>query len=549
MLTLNSKALKIGNKWLNPVNGSGPTPPSTTYYVTTSGTHGSVTASPTEGTTGTEVTLSNTPDTHYHFDSYTLTGATLKNANQFDIANSDVSVVGNFLEDTKYTVTVNQSTGGTISASPTIGYTGTEVTLSNTPATHYTFGSYNLIGATLKSANKFDIANSNVTVGATWVEDTKYSVTCTNDGNGTIAASPTSNYSGSTVTLSNTPNSGYEFDSYTLVSGTGASISGNTLTIGTSNVTVRGNFTQAGPSVNYDSYRLVITPIRNTYVTTGLVYPYSRYAKIVASDTMSAVNIKNLSRTATAGYIYITGNPIQLTSTELSRLNTSYGYTSAVNYGKGYTLILEGGNLSSLSLDINVTLATPANYNVGVQLLGVSGTATTPIAYKEVAAGNQSVTLSITDTPYIDYKYIYAGDGANGASALINVNQLTVTPTAAVSYNAQAIETHKLTSSEIYKLTANSTPYVMPDSVSSNSEQMVLECLLSSKPTSVSITERSTAMSQYRYSHGYTAEISGSIIYSSANGLISANGSSFRFAKVTGTVSTWPTTITVTATA
>lgn len=170
MLTLNSKALKIGNKWLNPINGSGPTPPSTTYYVTTSGTHGSVTASPTEGTTGTEVTLSNTPDTHYHFDSYTLTGATLKNANQFDIANSDVSVVGNFLEDTKYTVT------------------------------------------------------------------------CTNDGNGTIAASPTSNYTGSTVTLSSTPNSGYDFDSYTLISGTGASISGNTLTIGTSNVTVKGNF-------------------------------------------------------------------------------------------------------------------------------------------------------------------------------------------------------------------------------------------------------------------------------------------------------------------
>ena len=96
MLTLNSKALKIGNKWLTPINGSEPTPPSTTYYVTTSGSPGSVVASPTEGTTGTEVTLSNTPDTGYELDSYTLTGATLKNSNQFDIANSNVTVVGNF---------------------------------------------------------------------------------------------------------------------------------------------------------------------------------------------------------------------------------------------------------------------------------------------------------------------------------------------------------------------------------------------------------------------------------------------------------------------
>ena len=246
MLTLNNNVLKIGNNWILPINSGGIVPP-TIYQVTTSGTHGTVTASPTEGTTGTEVTLSNTPDTHYHFGSYTLTGATLKNTNQFDIGNSDVSVVGNFIEDTKYSVTVNQSTGGTISASPVQGYTGTEVTLSNTPASHYSFGSYNLTGATLKSANKFDIGNSNVTVGATWIEDTKYSVTCTNDGHGTIAASPTSNYSGSTVTLSNTPNSGYTFDKYTLVSGTGASISGNTLTIGTSNVTVRGDFKTVDP--------------------------------------------------------------------------------------------------------------------------------------------------------------------------------------------------------------------------------------------------------------------------------------------------------------
>lgn len=250
MLTLNSKALKIGNKWILPIQSGGAVP--TVYHVTTSATHGTITASPTEGTTGTEVTLTNTPDTHYHLGYYSVTGATLKNPSQFDIDESDVTVVGTFFEDTKYTVTVNQSTGGTISASPVQGYTGTEVTLSNTPASHYTFGSYNLTGATLKSANKFDIGTSNVTVGATWVEDTKYTVTCTNDGHGTIAASPTSNYSGSTVTLSNTPNSGYDFDKYTLVSGTGASISGNTLTIGTSDVTVRGDFVaQAASGYKY----------------------------------------------------------------------------------------------------------------------------------------------------------------------------------------------------------------------------------------------------------------------------------------------------------
>lgn len=69
-----------------------------TYYVTTSGTNGTVVANPSSGITGTEVTLSNTPDSGYEFDSYTITGATLKNTNQFDIGNTDVNVIGNFIQ-------------------------------------------------------------------------------------------------------------------------------------------------------------------------------------------------------------------------------------------------------------------------------------------------------------------------------------------------------------------------------------------------------------------------------------------------------------------
>lgn len=66
------------------------------YRVYTSGTNGSVTAAPNSGYTGTEVTLSNTPAAGYEFVSYSVTGATLKNANQFDIGTSNVYVDGVF---------------------------------------------------------------------------------------------------------------------------------------------------------------------------------------------------------------------------------------------------------------------------------------------------------------------------------------------------------------------------------------------------------------------------------------------------------------------
>ena len=99
MLIVNNKALKITNKWLNPVAGSGPTPPTppTYYHVYTSATNGTIAAVPVSGISGTTVTLSNTPDTGYEFDSYSITGATLYDTNKFDINNSDVNVVGNFI--------------------------------------------------------------------------------------------------------------------------------------------------------------------------------------------------------------------------------------------------------------------------------------------------------------------------------------------------------------------------------------------------------------------------------------------------------------------
>lgn len=68
----------------------------TIYRVYTTSINGSVTASPSSGYTGTEVTLSNTPASGYELYSYDITGATLKNDNQFDIGNSDVYVRGIF---------------------------------------------------------------------------------------------------------------------------------------------------------------------------------------------------------------------------------------------------------------------------------------------------------------------------------------------------------------------------------------------------------------------------------------------------------------------
>ena len=68
---------------------------------------------------------------------------------------------------TRY-VYINQTTGGTISASPMSGHDGDTVTLSNTPSTNYTFNGYSVNGSTLYGGNKFDFSGSDVTCSASW---------------------------------------------------------------------------------------------------------------------------------------------------------------------------------------------------------------------------------------------------------------------------------------------------------------------------------------------------------------------------------------------
>ena len=213
-------------------------------------TGGTISADKMSGIAGEIVTLSNARDLGYTFDNYGITGATLT-GNQFTFGDSDVTVEPSWTHNV-YSVTISQKTGGTVAASPTTGYYGTQVTLSNTPASEYTFGSYSITGATLTS-NKFNFVESNVTAAGSFTQKS-YTLTLQNDGHGTIAASKTTGHAGDTVTLSNTYNTYYRFNKYTV---TGGTINGSTFTFGSQNATAKANFkvnsfTATGTFANYN---------------------------------------------------------------------------------------------------------------------------------------------------------------------------------------------------------------------------------------------------------------------------------------------------------
>lgn len=87
-----------------------------------------------------------------------------------------------------------------------------------------------------------------------------FTVTTSTDGHGTMTASPMSGFSGTNVTLSNTPNTNYGFQSYSI---TGATLTGNQFTLN-NDVTAMANFNQTGITY-YSNDTPFCVPVQQNY--------------------------------------------------------------------------------------------------------------------------------------------------------------------------------------------------------------------------------------------------------------------------------------------
>lgn len=265
-----------------------------------------------------EIVLTNQSLPGWAFSNYSVTGATLT-GNRFIMPENDVTAQGNFIEHPERQVIIQQTTGGTLFVSPENGFDGDTVTLSNTTSSHYTFGSYSLTGATL-TGSQFKFSGSNVTAKANFIEDPKRTVTVTQTSGGTVNASPTVGYDGTTVTLSNTPNTNYTLRNYSI---TGATLTGNKFNLNGSNVTVKGNFFKddipTADQVKIGSQTWTNKDLR--YKPTGVVLYDTKssndgYGNLIVTDyysgyydpsnkqTSGVVSINRTNNTAGYGYTY-----------------------------------------------------------------------------------------------------------------------------------------------------------------------------------------------------------------------------------------------------
>ena len=230
-----------------------------TITVTTAG-GGTASASSTSATAGTEITLTATPNTGYHFKEWqveSLAGLVITN-NKFTMPDSNVAIKAIFEEDspfapTKHTVTVKTDGNGIAFASPLLAVAGTEITLTAMPKEGYHFKEWQVIsGGVAIENNKFLMPDTNVEVKAFFEEGappapTKYTVTVTTEGGGTASASPAKTAAGTEITLTATPNTGYHFKEWQVESPAGLVITNNKFTMPDSNVAIKAIFEEDSP--------------------------------------------------------------------------------------------------------------------------------------------------------------------------------------------------------------------------------------------------------------------------------------------------------------
>ena len=219
---------------------------------------------------------------------------------------------------TTYNVTLNQSTGGTISASPTTAAEGATVTLTATPDSGYGFTSWTVLDENADEVtvtnNQFTMPASDVEVEATFTELTTRAITVIGG-----TASPASAYAGQTVTVTPTIPDGKVVDQITTVPASltlTASGTGYTFTMPNEAVTV--TLTSKDAPVQSNRFQRI--------TSTNDLEKDARYLIVYEGQTpavMGAVGTYGESVTGTSNFSYTDG-VIVLTSATDAKRKTSY---------------------------------------------------------------------------------------------------------------------------------------------------------------------------------------------------------------------------------
>ena len=365
-----------------------------------------------------------------------------------------------------HAITVTTDGNGTASADKEAAAAGTEITLTATAKTGYEFKGWTIAPAniTIKN-NRFTMPDGAVTVTANFA---KVNYTVTVDSaieNGTLAADKPTAQMGDTVTLTATPNTGYEFKEWTITPAN-ITITNNKFTMPAENVTVSATFVKqtfhvtksngltGSPTATYgEDYIGTIAPYQpGSGYTYAVKYTVGSSAEqktatlngasftIPGADVTGDLNITletNL-KTVTATLVFGPGSTMNLT--------TAYGrdvtLPTCPEEGYVYDFTVDGKTWTGKHLTEDVTVIVTKVAKQYTVTLGEGLTGADKATYKT----DYTVTITGYDTDAYAYELYYkVGDSAE--TKIVPENGTVTIPAEAVTgdLNVRLVKTEKYT--------------------------------------------------------------------------------------------------------
>lgn len=416
---------------------------------------------------GETITYTATPNTGYSASAPTLSPArtlTSIGNNQwtFTMPNSDLQIVPNFSK-INYTVSVSTtpSGGGSASLSKTTANYQDQITVTATPSTGWRLKSITTSPSVTVNNNKFSMPAGNTSVTVTF-EKIPYSVTVNKSpaAGGTASTNKsTANY-GDTVTLSQTPASGYYFNGWTSSPAVTINSSGQ-FTMPNSNITVTANYLKySTANVNSksltsgESVTLTISPDKNTY---SHKYKLSFGTNMETSLTTVAAGTTTVTISVPDTWAQQIPNTTQKTGGTLI-VETYNGSTKIGTYTiTGLTYNVRSTavpTLGTISKSIVRTIGGTTYANIGDYYVQNKSAVNVQAAASGVL-GSTISTMTVTLSGYTGAAY---GGSVSGASLNWTSGLLTISGTITITVTATDSRGRTVSATETFTVTAYSRP-------------------------------------------------------------------------------------------
>ncbi|HEX9562948.1 MAG TPA: hypothetical protein VF981_03225 [Gemmatimonadaceae bacterium] len=382
------------------------------------------------GDCGRNVSVTATPSAGYSLGSWSTGGS----ANPLGFAlNQDLTLSATFVQ--QCTLTLNQTTGGTIAlTSGTLtGNCGRSVTVTATPNTGYSFGSWSSGGST--NPNAF-VLNQNLTLSATFTTGCGLTLNQTAGGSIALTSGTLTGTCGRSVTVTATPNPGFSFGSWS----SGGSTNPYTFQLDQS-LTLSATFFQpcaltlnqtTGGTIALTQGTLTGACGRSVTVTAtpGAGYAFGSWSSGGSTNPNTFLLTQNLTLSATftpqcaLTLVQTPGGTIALTNGTPAGA-CGRGVTATATPSPGYVFIAwsTGGSTNPITFDLTQNVTLSATFTAQCSLTLNQTTGGSIALTNGTLGGACGRNVSVTATPNAGYGFTAWSTGGSANPLTFTINQ------------------------------------------------------------------------------------------------------------------------------